>query len=52
MVLTIEPFFSSGPEWVAEGPDGWTLALPEGELVAQYEHTLIVTDSGAVVVTE
>ena len=51
MVLTIEPFFSTGPEWVNEGDDGWTLALPAGELVAQYEHTLIVTDNGAVVVT-
>lgn len=52
MVLTIEPFFSTGVDWVYEEDDGWTLSVPEGNLVAQYEHTLIVTDTGAVVVTE
>ena len=51
MVLTIEPFFSTGVDWVEEGEDGWTLSVPPGQLVAQYEHTLIVTDNGAVVVT-
>ncbi len=51
MVLTIEPFFSTGVEWVHEEDDGWTLSVPEGQMVAQFEHTLIVTDAGAVVVT-
>jgi len=51
MVLTIEPFFSTGTDWVEEQDDGWTLSVPPGQLVAQYEHTLIVTDRGAVVVT-
>ncbi len=52
MVLTIEPFFSTGTEWVEEEDDGWTLSVPPGQLVAQYEHTLIVTDRGALVVTQ
>ena len=52
MVLTIEPFFSTGVEWVHEEEDGWTLSVPEGHMVAQFEHTLIVTDAGAVVVTK
>ena len=52
MVLTIEPFFSTGIEWVEEEADGWTLSVPPGNLVAQYEHTLIVTDNGALLVTE
>ncbi len=51
MVLTIEPFFSDGASWVEEEPDGWTLAVPPGVLVAQYEHTLIVTDAEPIVVT-
>ena len=51
MVLTIEPFFSTGVRWVHEEDDGWTLSVPEGNLVAQFEHTIIVTDRGAVVVT-
>jgi methionyl aminopeptidase len=51
MVLTIEPFFSTGVEWVLEEDDGWTLTVPPGNLVAQFEHTLIVTDSAPLVVT-
>ncbi len=51
LVLTIEPFFSTGANWVEEQADGWTLCVPEGDLVAQFEHTLIVTRRGALVVT-
>lgn len=51
MVLTIEPFFSTGVEWIMEEEDGWTLSVPQGHLVAQYEHTLIVTDDKPLVVT-
>ncbi len=51
LVLTIEPFFSTQAEWVEEEADGWTLSVPPGNLVAQFEHTLIVTDNGALVVT-
>lgn len=52
MVLTIEPFFSTGIDWVEEGADGWTLSVPAGNLVAQFEHTLIVTDKQPLVVTQ
>ena len=48
---TIEPFFSTGVDWVYEEDDGWTLSVPPGQMVAQHEHTLIVTDRGALVVT-
>ena len=51
MVMTIEPFFSTGVQWVHEEEDGWTLSVPPGNLVAQFEHTLIVTDAGPIVVT-
>ena len=51
MVLTIEPFFTTDVDWVYEQEDGWTLSVPEDCLVAQYEHTLIVTDKEAIVVT-
>ncbi len=50
-VLTIEPFFSTGITWVDEAADGWTLTVPAGHLVAQFEHTVIVTAQGAIVVT-
>lgn len=51
MVLTIEPFFSDRANWVEEQPDGWTLSVPTGVLVAQFEHTLIVTEGQPIVVT-
>lgn len=51
LVLTIEPFFTTGKTVVDELDDGWTLAVERGELVAQFEHTLIVTREGALVVT-
>ena len=51
MVLTIEPFFTTDAEDVSEMDDGWTLTCGVGELVAQFEQTLIVTDGAPIVVT-
>ena len=51
MVLTIEPFFTTDAEDVVEMDDGWTLTCGVGELVAQFEQTLIVTDGAPIVVT-
>lgn len=51
LVLTVEPFFTTGPAWVDEASDGWTLKVPTGELVAQFEQTVIVSRNGPIVVT-
>ena len=51
MVLTIEPFFTTDVDDVTETGDGWTLSCAAGELVAQFEQTLIVTDRAPIVVT-
>ncbi len=51
LVLTIEPFFTTGRTWVEEGRDGWTLSVSPGALVAQFEHTIIVGPDGAEIVT-
>ena len=51
MVLTIEPFFTTDAEDVVEMDDGWTLTCGVGELVAQFEQTLIVTDAAPIIVT-
>jgi methionyl aminopeptidase len=51
MVFTIEPFLSTGAEWVDLAPDGWTLTAPPGVLTVQYEHTVIATKRGPLVVT-
>jgi methionyl aminopeptidase len=51
MVFTIEPFLSTGSEWASEGDDGWTLLGAPGTHTVQFEHTLVATSRGAVVVT-
>ncbi|MHB0777587.1 type I methionyl aminopeptidase [Halomonas sp. WWR20] len=51
LVLTIEPFLSKGGHWATEGDDGWTLYSEPRAPVVQYEHTVVATDRGAIVVT-
>jgi methionyl aminopeptidase len=51
MVFTIEPFLSTGAEWVDAADDGWTLLAGGGALTVQYEHTIVATKRGPVVVT-
>ena len=51
LVFTIEPFLSLGADWVEERPDGWTLYPPGGQPTVQYEHTLVATSRGPVILT-
>lgn len=51
MVLAIEPFISMGDEFVLEADDGWTLFAPQGSWVAQFEHTIIVTEKEPIILT-
>lgn len=51
LVFTLEPFLSLGADWVEETGDGWTLRPLGHEPTVQYEHTLVATRTGAVVVT-
>ena len=51
MVLTVEPFLSRGGRWASEGEDGWTLYAEPAAPVVQYEHTVVATERGALVLT-
>lgn len=51
LVFTIEPFLSLGADWVEEQDDGWTLRPPQLQPTVQYEHTLVATRHGPVVLT-
>jgi methionyl aminopeptidase len=51
MVITIEPFLSTKSRVVTETSDGWTLVGTDGNLSAQYEHTMIITRGQPIVVT-
>ena len=51
LVFTIEPFLSTGATWAEEAGDGWTLVTAPEYLTAQYEHSLVATRNGAIVLT-
>jgi methionyl aminopeptidase len=51
MTFTIEPMLTLGTiEWDM-WDDGWTVVTKDGKRTAQFEHTLVVTDTGAEVLT-
>jgi methionyl aminopeptidase len=50
-VIAIEPFLSTRSTVVHEGADGWTLLGDAGNLSAQYEHTIVVTNGEPIVAT-
>jgi methionyl aminopeptidase len=51
-IFTVEPFLSVGANWaVDDHDDGWTL-MPDMDVpCVQYEHTLVATKRGSIVVT-
>jgi methionyl aminopeptidase len=51
MVLAIEPFLSTGALESKTASDGWTELVPPKLLVAQFEHTIIVTDKQPIILT-
>jgi methionyl aminopeptidase len=51
LVITIEPFLTIGATMAVQDSDGWTLRSSDGSLGAQFEHTMIVTGRGPIVVT-
>lgn len=51
MVITIEPFLATKSRLVTEAGDGWTLVGVPGNLSAQYEHTMIITQGAPIAVT-
>lgn len=52
MTFTIEPMINAGKRFVKLLPDGWTVVTKDHSLSAQWEHTLLVTDTGYEVLTK
>lgn len=50
-VITVEPFLSTGAQYVVQQPDGWTLCVPDNSFAAQHEHTIIITKNKPIIVT-
>lgn len=51
MVFTIEPMLTLGSNEWDLWPDGWTVTTKDKSISAQFEHTIVVTDHGAEILT-
>ena len=51
MVFTIEPMLTLGTHKWNMWPDGWTVVTADKSVTAQFEHTLVVTETGAEILT-
>ena len=51
MVIAIEPMINIGTHDVRELDDGWTVVTADGKLSAHYEHTVAITEDGAICLT-
>lgn len=52
MTLAVEPMINAGTEKVRCLSDNWTIVTLDGKLSAHYEHTIAITDDGAIILTE
>ena len=51
MTFTIEPMVNAGKRYTKLLPDGWTVVTKDHSLSTQWEHTILVTDTGHEVLT-
>jgi methionyl aminopeptidase len=51
MTFTIEPMITAGSWKVRLWDDGWTAVTADGSRTAQFEHTILITDDGAEILT-
>ena len=51
MTIAIEPMVNAGKAAVRELNDGWTVVTADGSLSAHFEHTVLVTDGSAEILT-
>lgn len=49
--FTIEPMINEGVWRDVMWPDDWTAVTADGKRSAQFEHTLLVTDTGCEILT-
>lgn len=51
MIFTIEPMINAGKAAIRELADGWTIVTKDHSLSAQWEHAVLVTETGVEVLT-
>lgn len=51
MIFTVEPMINAGRKDIRQLGDGWTIVTKDHSLSAQWEHTVLVTETGYEVLT-
>lgn len=49
--IAIEPMATLGGESIKDGDDGWAICTRDGSLAAHFEHTVLITENGAEILT-
>ena len=52
MVIAVEPMLTLGDEDIYVEDDDWTIRTEDGSLSAHFEHTVLVTEDGYVILTK
>lgn len=50
--IAIEPMATLGKEGIKNEADGWTISTADGSLAAHFEHTVLITENGAEILTQ
>lgn len=50
--IAIEPMASLGGEKIVTDDDDWTISMKDGSLGAHFEHTVLITETGAEILTK
>ncbi|HEY5695698.1 MAG TPA: type I methionyl aminopeptidase [Candidatus Saccharimonadales bacterium] len=50
--IAIEPMAMLGKEQITTDADGWTIRTRDGSLSAHFEHTVLITETGAEILTQ
>ena len=51
MTIAIEPMVTLGTDRVVMAPDGWTILTADNSMAAHFEHTVLITEDGAEILT-
>ncbi len=52
MTIAIEPMATLGTDRVYVAEDGWTILTADGSWAAHFEHTILITEDGAEIITQ
>jgi methionyl aminopeptidase len=52
MTIAIEPMATLGTDRVYVADDGWTILTSDGSWAAHFEHTVLITEDGAEIITQ